>query len=318
MQDRTESAKSEGAIPTTEKLDLRGVNFAVSAESQFRDRFYSRATKQLEELGPLWTESEPKTKPSAALRLDLNPESLDELCPGMVWYAPSLALIEDVMVDRSGQLIPNSTWSSKQAAAIRKPPTIEEIEKDLDGFIHRFVTNYKLGNPGMSPEGRPRQRDGVPGNDSYSGTMSTVPPVELQTNATLKALKLNDMKFSLWAGGSSKSLYARGVALASKEGIALSSRFGKEPTTMLHLRLESRPLGSVCRGNYLYEASIELVEQVRIKRNPRIYIWTETWSQHKRHIGNDVSRKQLERDVDELLGQFLVSYKADNQPATPN
>ncbi|MGH7259678.1 MAG: hypothetical protein ACREI9_03220 [Nitrospiraceae bacterium] len=320
-QNVNEPVRAADSIPTTEKLDLRKVSFEVDAQPEFKDRLYSLSLKQFKEAGLSPLEPERTGEKSAVLRLMLKPESLHELCPGKVLYEPSLALTEDVIVERTAEAIKDSTWSSKQAPHVRAPLTIKEIEEDSGEFISRFIVNYKMGNPAVSPQKDRRQKDrlmekAAPSRSSgenishekvVPGSMEASP-----TNASLRGLKLETVNFLLSAGASYAPLYARAVASASKEGLRLAFRPNANTPQTLTLRLASRPLDEMCPGKVLYEASVELVEQVKIKRNPHIYIWTDTWSKDKTQITDHVSDRQLEADLDELLGQFITTFKSDN------
>jgi len=315
-----QTMSTAASVPTTEKLDLRAVSFVVDAQPELRDRLYSLALKQFKKAGLSMLQSEQTEGKTAILKLTLKPESLHGICSESVLYEPSLVLTEEVIVDRTEQVLKDSTWSSKQALHVRPPITIDEIEKDLEGFIGRFIVNYKMGNPAASLQMEshrkselrkktlsPQSLDEKLSYEQSNPSMEEAPP-----KARLKGLELERVSFVLWAGASSDSLYTRAVAQASKKGLKLAFRPNETTPQFLQLNFDIRPLDKACQGKFLYEASLALVEQVRIKRNPDIYVWTSTWSQYKRTITNQVSNRQLEMDVDELLGQFVDTYKSDN------
>ena len=64
-------------------------------------------------------------------------------------------------------------------------------------------------------------------------------------------------------------------------------------------------------------AKIELVERVRIKRLPDIYIWTKTWSREKIGVFGLPSKGQLQNDTDSLLTEFIAAYKSTNVSRPP-
>jgi len=303
-------AKAAGGIPTTERLDLRQVSFLVTAQPEFQDRLYTRAIKQLREANISWPESDPATEKSATLKLMLKPEPLEALCPGKVLYAPSFMLIEEVIVERTAEVIKDSTWSSTKAIHVREPLTSEEIENDLDGFISRFIDNFRMGNPTVSPGTKRLQKNRSSEKAAPTRSMGGDVSSGIR-NVSLKGLKLEAVNFLLSAGASYKPLYSRAMELASKEGIKLAFRPNAKTPATLTLTLDSRPLDEVCPGKVLYEASLELVEEVKIRRNSSVYLWTTTWSRRNVQVTEPVSTNKLEADMNGLLGQFIASYKLD-------
>ena len=309
-------ARATDSIPTTEKLDLGKVSFEIDAQPEFKDQLHLLALKQLKDAGLFLLEPERAREKSAVLKLMLKPESLHERCPGKVLYEPSLTLNEDVIVPRTGETIKDSTWSSRQAPQVRKAPTLEELEKDLEGFVSRFIVNYKMGNRTAFVQ-KKSSESGVPSRPSEENILlegERHQPTELSSaRASLKGLNAEAVNFVLWAGVDSKVLNSRAVALASKNGLKLAFRLKADPLQTLTLKLDPESLDEACPGKVFYEASLELVEQVKIKRNPNVYIWTSTWSKRKVQIADRVSKSQLEADIDDFLGQFLASYKSDNK-----
>lgn len=299
-------------VPTTAGLDFDQVNFVVVAQPEHRERLYSRALRQLRESGIYKEGSGHGTKKSATLTLTLKPEQ--DTCPGKVLYAPSLMLREEVIVERNGVSMQDVTWSSKRAPYPVLPPSIQEIEAELDGLIAGFIVNYKMGNPTVSSQkelgeaGEPKNgsKKPAPGVNSSSTLMSG-----LSSDASLRGLSLENVNFVLWAGASTKALNARVIKRAAKAGLKLVAKSNAKTPATLTLRLDHRSLDEVCPGKFLYEASFELVEQVKIKRNPATFIWSTTWSKHKTYITDQVSLKQLETDADEFVDQFAASYKRE-------
>jgi len=303
-------------IPTTTGLDFSQVDFIVVAQPEHQERLYSRAVRQLREAGIYKAESGHATKKTAALTLTLKPELIGNACSGKVLYAPSLKLMEEVIVARNGSSIQDVTWSSEQAAYPVLPRSIQEIEADLDSLISRFIINYKMGNPAVSSQREFHEGDGLKHNAITKLILAEKDFPQIMSgrsaDASLRGLDLESVNFMLWAGASSKPLHAQAIKRAEKAGLKLVFKPNAKTPIALNLRLDSRSLDEACPGKVLYDASLELVEQVKIKRNPSIYIWATPWSRHKTQFTNAVPFKQLETDVNELLDQFTVSYKSEN------
>jgi hypothetical protein len=304
-------------VPTTTGLDFSQVDFIVVSQPEYQERLYSRALRQLKEAGIYKEESDHATKKSATLTLTLKPELIGTGCPGKFLYAPSLMLTEEVIVERNGVSIQDVTWSSKRAAYPVPLRSIDEIEADLDDFISRFIVNYKMGNPAVSSQKELREAVGPKHSAVQKLALAEKDPQRPMgghpTNASLRGLDMGSVKFMLWAGSSTKPLSARAIERALKEGLKLSFKPNVETPATLTLRLDPRSIEEACPGKVLYESSLELVEQVKIKRNPAIYIWSTTWSKHKTNITDPVPLRKLETDVDELLDQFAASYNSDNK-----
>jgi hypothetical protein len=303
-------------IPTTTGLDFSQVDFSVVSQPEHQERLYSRALRQLKEAGIYKAEFGHATKKTATLTLTLKPELIGNACSGKVLYAPSLKLMEEVIVERNGVSIQDVTWSSEQAPYPVLPRSLQEIEADLDGLISRFIVNYKMGNPAVSSQRDFHEGDGLKHNAVPKLMLAEKdlqkPLSERPVDASLRGLDLESVNFMLWAGASSKPLKAQAIERAAKAGIKLVFNPNAKTPITLNLRLDARSLDEACPGKVLYDASLELVEQVKIKRNPAIYIWATPWSRHKTQFADAVSFKQLETDVNELLDQFTASYKSEN------
>ena len=300
-------------IPTTKDLNPAQVQFAVNTHPEFLKRFSTLAMRDLREAGINVTRSDDASadKP-AKLLLTLKQEPLNGVCPGMVSYEASLALIEDVVLERSGEVIKDSTWEGTQPPYVRRQSlTGQEMERDLHELIGRFIINFKLGNPATSPPpSSPRdvERDKKSIDAENKRSIEKVP-----SRVPLRNLNLDLVYFSSRAGALGKALHDRALAMASKEGIELKTVQGGN-NLELSLNLDYGKSDEVCAGTDIYSARLALEELVRIQRPPGLYVWTTTWVRQIRRVSAPPSKEQMETDSNELLGQFIAAYKSDNAP----
>jgi hypothetical protein len=296
-------------IPTTKDLNPAQVQFVVNTHPEFLKRFSSLAIGELKKAGINVTGSDGTSadKP-AKLLLTLKQEPLNDVCPGSVSYAASLALIEDVIIERSGEVIKDSTWLGAQLPDIRRQSlTGEEMERDLHQLIARFIINFKLANPGTSPQHSSPQD--VEQERKIVDSDKKRPMEKVSSSATLRNLNLERVSFSSWAGVSTKDLHDRVLAMALKEGIELKS-VPVENIPQLSLTLDYRKSDEVCAGKGIYIAKLELAESVKIRRPPGVHVWTTTWVRQITRISEPPRKEQMETDSDELLGQFIAAYKS--------
>ena len=302
-------------IPTTKDLNPSQVQLVVNTDPKFLKQFSILAIGELKKAGINVTGSGGASadKP-AKLLLTLKQEPLNDVCPGMVSYTASLALIEDVVIERSGEVIKDSTWLGVQPPDTRRQSlTGEEMERDLHELIARFIINFKLGNPGTSPQ--PSSPRDIEQERKIVDSDKQRPMKKVPSSATLSDLNLERVNFSSWAGASTKELHDHALAMALKEGIELKPvPVGNNPE--LSLKLEYRKSDEVCAGKGIYSARLELTEPVRIRRPPGVYVWTTTWIRQITRVSESPSKEQLKMDSDELLGQFIAAYKSDNAPST--
>ena len=120
-------------IPTTKDLNPAQGQFAVNTHPEFLKQFSTLAMRDLREAGINVTRSDDASADkSAELLLTLKQEPLNDACPGRVSYTASLALIEDVVIKRSSEVIKDSTWLGTQPPHVRRESlTREEMERDL-------------------------------------------------------------------------------------------------------------------------------------------------------------------------------------------
>jgi hypothetical protein len=301
--------------PTTANLNPAHVQLVVNTDPKFLKQFSILAMEDLRKAGIHVTHFDnASADTSAELLLTLKQEPLNGVCPDMVSYTASLALIEDVVLERSGEVIKDSTWEGTQPPSVRRQPvTGQEMERDLHELIGRFIINFKLGNPAkLPPPSPPRDVE----REKKSVDAENKRPVEkVASRATLRDLNFEIVAFSSWAGASTKDLHDRALATASKGGIQLRSvPAGNNP--QLSLTLDYRKSDEVCADKGIYSAKLELAEPVKIQRPPGVYVWTTTWVRQITRVSEPPRKEQLETDSDELLRQFIAAYKSDNAPST--
>jgi hypothetical protein len=87
----------------------------------------------------------------------------------------------------------------------------------------------------------------------------------------------------------------------------------EKPTAMLTFNLDPRSLGlASCKGGFLYDPSLELKEEVTIKRNG-VTTWASTWVLFSiPYAIESITVDKLEAEMDELLRQFIIAYRMGN------
>ena len=299
--------------PITHDLDLNQVQLVVVAAPEFKERLYDRTMSLFANADlPLPPRDQPYSPLGATLKLTLNPTPLGDTCPGNVLYEPSLALIEQVIVPRNSEVMQDITWSTGTASQARAPVAVDELETDLDGLVQTFITNYKLGNPGWpSQETRhDRKTSESPRVDQRPAhpVVSELP--DARAGVSLIGLDVDTLHLSVLAGRLSNTLAARALDQLTHAGLPVSLDQRGNDAAILSLELIRRSIEVQCPGKTLYEPGLFLVEQVRIKRNPQILIWSDTWVREALQVVPPVSLQQLESDQDALLKQFIRSFQA--------
>lgn len=300
-------------VPVTQGLDLSQVQLLVVAKQEFRERLYERTTRILAQAGLyLAPPDEPHSPLGAMLKLTLDTTPLGDTCPGNVLYEPSVALIEQVIVPRNAEVMHDITWSTGTASRARAPVAVDELETDLDGLIQEFITRYKLGNPGWQSQ-----------ESSYDWKRSESPRVDqkltdpviseapdARAGVSLNGLDVDTLHLSILAGRLSKTFATRALHHLTSAGLPVSLNQRGNDEAILSLELIQRSVEGRCPGKVIYEPGLFLVEQVRIKRNPQIVIWSDTWVREGLQIVPPVSIQQLGSDLDALLKQFIHSFQA--------
>ena len=305
-------AVSDANVPTTQNLDLSQVRLVIETSPEFKARFYDRTMNLFAKAGlHLPSPDQPLSPPAATLKLTLNPTPIGDTCPGHVLYGPSLALIEPVIVSRNLEVMHDITWSSYTPPQVRAPVPVEELETDLDGYVYHFIAAYKVGNPGWEAQEtrHDRKTSESPRVDQRpaSPIVSEVP--DARAGVSLNGLDVDTLQLSILAGRLSKTLATQALRQLNRAGLPVSLNQRGNDAPILSLELSQRSVEGQCPGLILYESGLFLVEQVRVKRNPQIFIWSDTWVRETLQIVPPVSREQLESAQDALLEQFIHSFQ---------
>lgn len=146
-QEIVETSPKNGEIPITRKLDFSRVGFSVVTEPEFDKRLTDRAIARLKKRGLV--PAGPDADITSSLIITLQVKSMDSICPGKVMYFNGLELWEEVIITRNPQLRTEApVWTVGPGfPAIRDVLTIDQLEKDVDWYIDRFIVHYKAGNP---------------------------------------------------------------------------------------------------------------------------------------------------------------------------
>lgn len=303
------TAATSAYVQTAEGLDLHRVRFAISAPPDFTAQLFQRATALFTEAGLPLTRSDSPHKPFiATLTLTLSPQPLSDTCPGHVLYSPSLALTEPVIIPRSSVIISDVTWLAHTGAQVREPVTVSELERDLDAFIHQFITDYRAANAG-SRSSIPEDLPAIPHPDAPPPGSAISALDNGHSDSALNALHIDQLRVSVSAGRYSRLLTTRAIQQFSMAGHSLSPGHGRNSRLTLGVELIQQPLEDRCPGKALYESGLYLVEQVQLARNQRVSIWSDTWLRETTQVVAPRSPEQLESDQDALLRQFIDSLK---------
>jgi hypothetical protein len=127
----------------------------------------------------------------------------------------------------------------------------------------------------------------------------------------LKDLHIESLQLSVMAGRSTKRLPTQAVEQLIKAGLSLPASRGGNGAVTLGIELIERSIEGQCPGRVLYEQGVYLVEEVRIARNPRILIWSDTWLREAVRIVSPVPLQQLESDQNALLREFIRAIQSN-------
>ncbi len=318
FNDTLESWAGNGSVPTTTGLDLDTVRFQVISPPELEDHLYNRALNHFAKAGISWNSPRSSTKKKAVLQLMLKPDPMAKVCPGKFLYEPMLVLRDKVIVSRNGgKDIENQTWSSQAPPHIIPARTSKEFDSDLDEFIQKFIVNYQLGQAAYS-EFAPDPQVPLSGHVKDMA-LSTKIPEEHETNAHegLERLNLSKVKFSGWAGRYTNQIDSRARKQLERANLQFISNPDSHTSRTLRLSLSSWPAREECPNKVLYEASLVLTERAQIKRNPKLYVWSDTWSRRKLTVLDAVSLEQLKADQEDLIADFILSYRTANPDKTP-
>lgn len=131
--------------PITTKLNISRVLLSVSADPELKNKLTDRALARLKKSGLIPAASD--VTGDALLVLTLKMKAIEE-CPGKIMYINQLELIEEVSIARNPDLrVQATTWFlGSGIPSIRERLTLEQLERDVDWYIDRFVVLYKSGN----------------------------------------------------------------------------------------------------------------------------------------------------------------------------
>ena len=295
---------------TTQNLDLRQVQFVVVASPEVRARLYDRTmTLFAKAYLPLPHAGDSNSPAKATLILTLDPQPLDASCPDKVLYRPSLLLVEPVIIQRNSVVMNDTTWLLETPTQVREPVEISKLETDLDRLIQQFITDYKVGNPGWQSQGispNPRR----PRADHEPTSLILSEANDAQANSSLRHLNVDTLQVHISAGRYSQPLTTRAIQYLRQAGLSVPPDGKGDGAVTLGVELTQQTLEDQCPGNVLYESGLYLVEEVRVKRNPQVSIWSDTWLRETMQIVAPVPLRQLESDQDALLKQFIRSFQA--------
>ncbi len=298
----TSTAATTAYLSSTEQLDLRQVQLIVIAPDKLKAALHNRAMTLFAEAGlPIPGSQSSRTPPSAVLTLTLDSRPIDDLCPGKVLYAPSLALTEPVTLPRTGSTIRNTTWLIETDKEVRGPVDDERITTDLDAFIRQFITDYQTANR--------QTREGPTTPDVSVDPHFPLRPSIPQQEADRDLRKIRVLSLSILAGQWSSALRADAVRQLTAAGVRLAPNAGEDGAISMSLELTQRALDDRCPGKVLYEQGLYLVEQVRVTRRPLVTLWSDTWLQESVRIVPPRSLLELEADQRLLLDEFLQSHE---------
>jgi hypothetical protein len=147
------SSSDDKMVTVMKDLDFSKLHFVVYAQPEFRAILQARGREKLKQAGIYKGES---TRPSnMSLVLNLRTYPTDEMpemgkgCAGKVIFQPHITFMEPVIIPRNQlQIEWTNTWGVEQAAVVRDPVPIEELERTLDEYLDQFIMAYKMGNPG--------------------------------------------------------------------------------------------------------------------------------------------------------------------------
>lgn len=294
-------AATTAYMSSIEQLDLHQVQLIVVAPDKLKPALHRRALRLFAEAGlPIPDSDSSQTPSSAVLILTLDSRPIDDLCPGKVLYAPSLALTEPVTIPRTGSTIRDTTWLIESDKEVRGPVDDERMTTDLDGFIRQFITDYTTANR------QPQERLTTP-DVTVAPQFSLTPNIpQQQTNQDLGEIRV--LSLSILAGRWSSALRANAVRQLTEAGLRLVPNTGEDGAISMSLEFTQRALDDRCPGKVLYEQGVYLVEQVRVTRRPLVMLWSDVWLKESLRIVPPRSLRELEADQRLLLQEFLQSH----------
>jgi hypothetical protein len=246
------------------------------------------------------------TPPIATLMLVLNPSPIDQACPGQVLYDPALTLTEPVLIPRNAAVLNDTTWIMRAGPQVRGAVEFAQLERDLDELIGQFITDYHIANKtALPPENRaaadPLQQPAPPADSIPDAAHST---------AGFTDLTPTTVQLAVQAGRWTPELRTRAMQQLTEAGLLVSPESAGESPITLAVEFAQQSLKDDCPGHVMYTRGLYLVEEVRITRNPRVSLWSDTWLRDRMEIVPPVSVLQLEFDQDALVRDFIRALRA--------
>lgn len=133
----------------------------------------------------------------------------------------------------------------------------------------------------------------------------------------LRGLDLNNVGVSLHMPVNEfyYDLSDRALKRFQQAGISFKTIMMQPDDDLLILTLHPHPVGG-CEDKYLYDLKLEIWEWVVTERTPRHHVWGLTYrlgEQPSIVNGARVVLQNLEKDIDELIDDFLVEYEHANR-----
>ena len=134
-------------------------------------------------------------------------------------------------------------------------------------------------------------------------------------HTTSRGLELNNVHFHLVTQHEFyEQLYARAVDRFRQRGVSLETNGYVPGDILLTLTVDPAPIVG-CEDRYLYTLQLEIGERVVTERTPQQRTWSITYQLGEKPWivrGARVEMEILEKDLDELIDEFLVEYEHAN------
>jgi len=297
-------AGSSAYVATTNHLDLSRIQLEVVAAAEFIERLSDRAVRHFQKAGLLQPSLNRSPVPHPAiLKFNLNPEPLQRTCPGKVRYTPSLTLSEPVVLPRNGIVMEGYTWIMQSDPQVREPLTIVQLEADLDTFVNQFISDYNAANRGR------QGNDALFTSESPANSSDVSEALLPPGDASLRDLLNRPLRVKVLADREIKLLMAKASQQLTQAEIPVNHNPTEDADVILSVEFTQKSLEDQCPGKVLYESGVYLVEEVRIRRNPNVLFWSDTWFREDVRIVSPLN-VQLEADQERLLEQFIRSFQS--------
>lgn len=306
---------SASAAPPLEGLDLRTTTMVVVGPEPHVAILRDRAQALFAAAGLPALPAEPtEGRAKATLTLALDAQPLGGVCPNHVLYRPALSLTEPVVIARNGVAMSDISWELHAGRQVRASVSPDDLLADLERFLGQFIADFLVANRNI-----PKTGAGQSGLDRSTDDSRLSPPLHVSPQDTVQGgvvgLWTERLVVQALAGEHSRSLENRAIRQLTTAGLSASVPSGAAAPLTLSIELVQQSLYDRCPGLVLYEAGLFLVEEVQIRRNPRVVIWSDTWTREQARVVPPATRAQLEADQDALLEQFIRSVRiSQKQP----